>query len=407
MPTQWETVTRALVLMVVLAVLTTLSHAQGNFTVIHNFTGPDGSYPESAPTLDIRGDLYGTTSYGGAYGEGLVYQLAHGSWALHRLYSFTGYDDGGQPYAGVTIGPDGTLYGATQWFGNGGRGLGTLLNLQPPAHVCETVVCPWGERTLYTFGNAGEEPEGNVVFDSQGNMYGTAFSGGTLNWGTVYKATRSGGTWNVSPIHTFAGYPTDGAHPIAGVVLDSAGNIYGTTQEGGPYGPPPPNGYGYGTVFELSPSGSGWTETILHSFANNGDGCDVAGGLVLDRAGNLFGGTVCGTIFELSPQAGGWNFTTLYFGEGVTSTLVIDSAGNLYGTSYFGGHGGYGNVFELSPSSGGWSYTDLYDFTGGTDGRGPNGVVVTGPGGYLYGTTYHGGTDRYGVVYQINLGARH
>ncbi len=289
---------------------------------------------------------------------------------------------------------------------------GTLFNLKPPAHVvCATALCPWTEIILHSFAGDdtdGSYPFGSVVFDSQGNLYGTTYGGGTYDAGAVYKATRSGGTWNVSVIYSFGIY-NDGYEPISELVLDSAGNLYGTTYQGG--------AYGWGTVFELSPSEGGWTETVLHSFAGcESDGCYPIAGLAFDRAGNLYGATwglqndVPGTIFELLPQGGGWNFTTIYTlagGLGPRHTLAIDTAGNLYGTSENGGTYGFGNTFELSlTNGGGWTYTDLHDFTGGNDGDCPvGGVAATGPGGYLYGTTAYGGAGRDGVIYQINLGA--
>jgi hypothetical protein len=214
----------------------------------------------------------------------------------------------------------------------------------------------------------------------------------TTTGGTVYEATLSGGAWNETVLHNFQTTGGDGYSPYGVVVLDSAGNLYGTTQFGG--------AYYYGTVYELSRSQGGWIETILYSFTGrNGEGCFPQGGLVFDEAANLYGVTdSCGVVFELSPQTGGgWNFTVLYnfpggHGYGPRSALAIDSAGNLYGTVPYGGIYTEGNVFELSPSNGGeWTYTDLYDFTGGNDGAVPaGGVAVTGPGGYLYGTTYYG-----------------
>jgi uncharacterized repeat protein (TIGR03803 family) len=152
---------------------------------------------------------------------------------------------------------------------------------------------------------------------------------------------------------------------------------------------------------------------VLHSFSGS-DGCTTIAGLVFDRAGNLYGATdgdcltYNGTIFELSPQDGGWNFRTIYtfVGAGPTSTLAIDAVGNLYG-AIPDDQWGMGNVFELSPSTNGWTYTDLHDFTGGNDGSNSfGGMAVTGPGGYLYGTTFSGGADGDGVIYQIKLGAR-
>ena len=419
------TLIRAFALVVFLAVLTTagvLSQAQSNFTVLHNFSGGvDGAYPDSTPTLDRAGNLYGTAAVGGTgqcsgRGCGTAYRLTHvnGSWTFNPLYSFTGQSDGAFP-SGVTIGPDGTLFGTTTV--GGAYQYGTLFNLKPPASaVCRSFLCPWTEITLHSFDLfSGWDQRGNVVFDSQGNLYGTTGSGGTHNSGTVYEAIRSGGTWNVNVIHNFDQLADDGNMPDSGVALDSAGNIYGTTQLGG-IGP-----YRFGTVFELSPSQGGWTETILHFFTGVGEGCQPAAGLVLDRAGNLYGATLgsgatCtgyGTLFELSPQGGGWNLRTLYTfsAEGPESTLAIDSAGNLYGTVPLGGHSGCGyyncgTVFELSPSGGGWTYTDLHDFSGNDGAQPQAGVAVTGPGGYLYGTTSGGGTHGDGVIYQINLAAR-
>jgi uncharacterized repeat protein (TIGR03803 family) len=418
--------TKTFHLLLVLALLTTagvLSQAQNNFTVLHSFTGPDGARPASAPALDGYGNLYGTTVYGGGYGGGfgygVVYELAnvHGSWIPHQLHYFMG-SDGAYPYPGVTIGPDGTLFGTT--YSGGENDAGVLFNVKPPAHACAATICPWTDITLHSFsylGSDGAAPLSNIVFDPEGNLYGTTQYGGLYGVGTVYKATLSGGTWNESVLYSFGGYEGDGAYPVGRVVLDSAGNIYGITTNGG--------SYGYGTVFELSPSEGGWTETLLYSF-EWGYGCGPSAGLVFDGMGNLYGGTAagpvgqCATIFELSPQQGGWNFRTIYMfinGSGGTSepdSLAIDAAGNLYVTSIFSGLYGDGSVFELSPTSYGWVYTDLYDFTGGNDGLYPVGVAVTGPSGYLYGTTEAGGNysgpcallGGCGVVIEVDASGR-
>ncbi len=397
---QLGTVTRAVHLMVIGAVLTAMSYAQANFTVIHNFTGPDGAEPFAGPTLDSSGNLYGTTYGGGAHGLGIVYELKHvnGSWILDPLFSFLGI---GQPAVGVTIGPNGTLFGAASAGVQGS--LGGVFNLQPPPASCRSVLCPWNETILHIFtgeGGDGAGPFGNLVFDSQRNFYGTTAEGGVHIAGTVYEGTPSGDTWSVSTIYSFA----PDSYPSGGLALDSAGNLYGTTVGGGDDN--------MGTVFELTPSQGGWTETVLHSFSGS-DGCGPMAGLVFDRAGNLYGATAnCGTIFELSPQGSGWNFQTLYtFGPqgafGPDSTLAIDAAGVLYGTDPYPSTG-IGTVFELSPTSGGgWTYTDLHDFNSCISGgcRPYGGVAVTGPGGYVYGTTEYGGTDGDGVVFQINLGA--
>jgi uncharacterized repeat protein (TIGR03803 family) len=400
-PIQLEAVTRSLALLVVLAALTTagaLSSAQ-TFTVLHTFTGgADGAYPGTYLTLDSHGNLYGTAAFGGMSGGqcyqgcGTVYEQTqvNGSWSFNLLYSFTDRSDGVGPSYGVTLGPNGTLFGTAS---------DTLFNLHPPAHTCGNLFCPWNETTL---GSAGLGAVGSVVFDSQGNLYGTTQDGGAYFKGTVYKAARSGATWSVSVIYSF-GAPGDGEWPIAGVVVDSAGKLYGTTPSGGTYN--------QGTVFELSPSGGSWTETILHSFTGGSDGCNPwNAGLVFDRNGNLYGGAIgdncgaTGTIFELSPEGGGWNFPTIYTGPRPPFTMAIDSAGNLYGISGNDGTcSGLGCVFELSPSASGWRYTNLYNFTDGNDGRYPGGVTVTGPGEYLYGTAYEGGTYDVGTIYQISL----
>lgn len=401
----------ALALLTAAIVIIPTAQAQ-TFTVLHTFTGRDGANPQAAPTLDRVGNLYGTTYYGGPGGDGLVYELAHvnSSWLMKPLHGFSrGGNGGGEPYAGVTIGPDGTLFGVASSYG--AYDFGTLFNVKPPAHACASVLCPWSDTTLHAFSGYsgggegdGASPYGNVVFDSQGNLYGTTELGGAYNGGTVYKASRSAGTWNESVIYSFGASENDGYYTYSGVVLNSAGNIYGTTYFGGTYNE--------GTVYELSPSQGGWTETILHSFTGS-DGCVPYAGLVFNQAGNLYGATdgygcIDGaTIFELSPQGGSWNFTTIYgTGDGVVATLAVDGAGDLYGTTFYGGPYAYGEVFELSPSSGGWRYTHLYDFTGSNDGGYPGGVAVTGQGGYLYGTTYSGGANGDGVIYQISLGAK-
>ena len=256
---------------------------------------------------------------------------------------------------------------------------------------------------IYGFlgGTDGSGPNGKVVFDAEGNLYGTTYYGGQYGLGTVYEATRSGGTWTETVLYSFDG--THGASPSASVVLDRVGNLYGTTSTGG--------AHNWGAVFELTPSGSGWTEQVLYSFTNGNDGRSPAGGLVFDSAGNLYGSTqhngqgFGGTVFELSPSGGGWAFTLLYSLSGRAGPgdhLTLDAAGNLYGTTYQDGIDEQGSVFELSPSGSGWAYTDLHDFTGGNDGAAlPIGAVALDSSGNIFGTTSQGGRSFSGVIFEI------
>lgn len=395
------------------------------YTVLHNFSnGADGGSPESALTRDAAGHLYGTTLDGGA-GYGTVFSITekNGSWILSTLYEFqgnNGNDDGAGPIAKVVIGPNGSLYGTTVAGGGGTvgsgcanfgyNGCGTVYNLQPPLSVCKSTSCPWLETALYKFvnGPGGVYPFGGVAFDHAGNIYGTTQLGGIgEDGGIAYELTPSGRDWEGSVLISFTA--ATGDEPYDTLVLDSSGNVYGTARGGG--------ANGYGTVFELSPNGSGWTENILHSFTA-GDGAQPFGGLIFDSAGNLYGATSCGgtgggnggggTVYELTPSGDGWQFNVLYNfpGDcqgGPQDSLTMDSAGSLYGTTYRDGAEDEGSVFKLTHSDGGWTYTDLHDFSGGADGCEPNGGVALDSAGNIYGTTTGCGTypDQYGTVWEI------
>ena len=367
------------------------------FSVLHRFMGADGCNPIAGPTIDRSGNLYGTTSGCGG-GAGTVFKLTHagGGWILNTLYSFSAGNDGASPWAGLVFGPDGALYGTTS--GRNVNGLyGTVFMLRPANNPCHSVLCPWNVTVLYAFSDSsgGWEPGyGNVVFDAAGNIYGSTVTGGANGAGTVYKLTHSNGNWTESVLYNFSTSDNGGAFPYGGVVLDSAGNVYGTAETGGIYGG--------GVLYRLTQSGSSWTETVLHSFAI-GDGYDPLSRPILDQQGNLYGTTSRGpgdqsggTVYQLGASGGTYSVLTalpaLPGTNGPVAALTMDAAGNLYGTSQQGGSNGYGSVFKLTYSGGSWIYTDLHDFNQ-QDGAYPYGSVALDAQGNLYGTTYSGGGE--------------
>jgi uncharacterized repeat protein (TIGR03803 family) len=403
-----------------------VSHAQ-TLTVLHSFTGGrDGANPAAGLTMDAGGNLYGTTKNGGA-GYGTVFKLSHSNsgWTLSPLYSFASGPDGANPVARVVFGPDHSLYGTTQYGGTTGDcngGCGTVFNLKPAPSACKTALCPWIETILLRF-TFQAFPMSEVVFDSSGNLYGTTFSGGKLapgggngcypSCGTVYELTPSNGNWTESIPYAFRGAEDgDGSGPVGGLIFDSAGNLYGTTADGG--------NCAYGTLFQLSTSGSGWSEHILHHFCAPAAG--PAASMIADPSGNFYGttlgnspgqGTTEGSVFALISSNGSWMWEAIYAfrqrAGGPAGQLLLDGAGNLYGTTTAGGSNplgvcsveGCGTIFELTPSNGGWSYTELYDFTGGSDGATPYSNLVMDKNGNLFGTTSAGGQSGDGVVFEF------
>ena len=373
------------------------AHAQ-TFSVIHAFNGWDGAWPESGVT--IRGNtLYGTTPDSCVQqcivGPGSVYQIAHvgSSWITTPFFFFpSDWSGGSVPTSVVQFGPDGHLYGTTPYGGNSIGGV--VFSLIPPASVCKTTRCVT-EKILYTFTGPpdGREPyHTNLVWDSTGNMFGTTQIGGTSDQGTVFEMTKSGDNWTEMPIHSFNG--SDGQFP-GEILRDNNGKLFGMLSQGGLHG--------FGSVFELTYlNGVGWTETNIYDFQESNDGGFPSAGLVQDSAGNLYGSTGDGgsggggTLFKLSPMGNTWAYTLLYSFSGDTgcgplATLALDGAGNLYGTTYCGGANKQGNVFKLANTPNGWVYSSLYDFTRGTDGGWPLGAVSIDTDGTLYGTTRFGG----------------
>jgi uncharacterized repeat protein (TIGR03803 family) len=418
----------ALLITVFAVTVTVAPYAQAQtLTVLHNFTGGrDGANPAAGLTVDTTGNFYGTTQNGGA-GQGTVFKLGQSKsgWVLTPLYSFGGGPDGANPVARVIFGPDHTLYGTTEYGGSQGycnNGCGTVFNLKPTPSACKTSLCPWVETILRRFSDGGDFPQSEVIFDGKGNLYGTANEGGYLDpggggscnpCGNVFELVPSNGSWTENVLYVFTGYEygVDGAFPVGGVIFDKDGNLYGTNTDYGDCG--------FGTVFQLTFNGSKWTETLLHQFCGGTDGAKPASSMIMDDAGNMYGGTPGaypgygsqrGSAFMMTPSNGGWTYSVIYtfseYGGGPAGSLVMDKAGNLYGTTITGGNPGCGSygcgtIFKLTPSNGTWTCTELYDFTGGADGGAPYSNLVMDSAGNFYGTASIGGQSGNGVVFEF------
>jgi len=326
--------------------------------IIYSFRGDtDGEYVDSDLVTDKAGNIYGTSVQGGDFGSGTVFELStsKNGWVHRVLYSFTGGTDGAEPYKGVTL-------------------------------------------------------------DAQGNLYGTAVTGGSGlgcegGCGVVYKLTKSNTSWKQQVIYAFTG-GDDGSGPGSGVTFDKNGNLYGMTPTGGTYG--------LGVVYQLKPDLSGnWKFNVLHTFTGGADGgSGSAGRLILDKVGNLYGVATTGglngngVVFRLVNAASGtWFLQTLYAFKGQPDAgfpyggLMFDSQENLYGTTYYDGENGLGAVYEVSSNHGVWSERVLYSFKGGSDGSSPLSNLVTDDAGNLYGTTSEGGAGcSCGVIFKLTPG---
>jgi uncharacterized repeat protein (TIGR03803 family) len=296
------------------------------------------------------------------------------------LYTFTGGADGSQPYAGVVLDSAGNLYGTTYMGGTGFSGV---------IYKVDTT----GQQTvLYNFAyGTGADPEAGVILDSAGNLYGTTAYGGTAGYGVVYKLDTTN-TYTV--LYNFTG-GSDGSYPYAGVLRDSAGNLYGTTNSGGTSGS--------GVVYKLDAANN---FSVLYTFTGGTDGDSPQSGVIRDPAGNLYGTTYyggtgfSGVIYKVDTTGHEtvlYNFTYTDGGEPIAG-VIFDSAGNLYGTTYYGGAANAGVVYELDTAR---NYTLLYSFTGGADGGNPRAGVLRDSAGHLFGTAASGGARSTGVVFRI------
>lgn len=396
---------------------------------IYNFAGlvsGAGGKPFASLVADQQGNFYGTTYQGGTgactdrtgkvIGCGTVFELtlSGSEWIVSKQYSFQGGLEGQQPQGPVTLDAHGNVYGMTLAGGGLGGcyvegvyvGCGTVFRLTPNAGG------GWAKALLHAFdGNDGAFPFGGLTFDKAGNLFGTTSSGGLFQGGNVFEMSHAQSGWLFIPVYDFGTNVNDGNYPIVGVIVDRHGNLYGTTTYGGR-----PTCY-CGIAFELSPTGTGWKEIILHSFAGGlADGAFPYAPLIFGAPGTLYGtadsggyqGCIaygCGTVFSLSRSSGGWVETQLHHftggsqDGGLPNGLVLDGTGNIYGTTFVGGASGNGTVFKLS-TDGSWNI--LYSFAGGSvDGSKPVAGLAFDNAGNLYGTTSQGGTYGLGTVFQL------
>jgi uncharacterized repeat protein (TIGR03803 family) len=391
-PESSRCLTLALFIVIAVVFVGLPAHAQ-TLTVLHSFVGPEGQSPMSGLIADGAGNFYGTASFGGVSGCGTV----NGGGTVFRmerdgtttaLHAFTGVTDGCFPWSSLVRDGAGNLYGTTM--------IDDLFEIDASGNF----------SVLHNFSGQpdGSSPAGNLVRDANDNLYGVTTSGGGSNLGTVYEMTASG---EETILYSFAG-GADGAYP-SGLFRDAAGNFYGTTVYGGPS--KCDLNFGCGTVFKLDPAGN---ETVLYSFGGGPDGAYPLAGVISDAAGNLYGTTSaaeykdcaqfgCGTVFRLSPAG---KLTSLHTfrggtdGQYPTAGLIRDAAGNLYGTTVYGGDlkCNCGIVFELTATG---KLTILHRFTGSPDGAFPYGGLLRDSAGHLFGTTDLGGVNDEGTIFKL------
>jgi hypothetical protein len=343
-------------------------------TVLHTFeSGADGAFPGSGLTFDSAGNLYGVTPVGGAFDAGVVFELSPtqaGPWIETILYTFTKGTDGGNPAMDLVFDNSGNVYGTAGAGGDlgcriGSFGCGVVFELSPDANG------GWQETVLHTFeGLEGSGPIGGLALDSSGNVYGIAINGGShtlcrFGCGVAFELSPDpAGGWTYSVLRAFSG-GKDGRYPEGPLVVDASGNLYGKASAGGN---PACSSVGCGLIYELTPTSKrAWKETVIHDFNNSVDGSFLIDGVVLDPAGNLYGATFlgglisdtcpqgCGRVFELSETSSGkWKETNLYGfkfgadGGNPYTNLLRDGNGNLFGAAS-SGTSGTTEIFEITP----------------------------------------------------------
>jgi uncharacterized repeat protein (TIGR03803 family) len=324
-------------------------------TILYSFRDPyksdDGGTPSASLVFDDAGHLFGTTPVGGgSYTDGTVFELSRGThnWSETEIHRFGRNDKASGPWGGVIRDSSGNLYGV--------GGCAFELSSEAGGRRREHIL-----HCFPAFDGDGWEELDRPILNPAGNLYGTTEKGGSYRAGTVYELRLTSGGWKERILHSFPDFSSDGQVPgVGALVLDSAGTLYGTTAQGGSN---TCGDVGCGTVFKLTPEANGeWKETILHNFAAGSSGNGPGAGVVLDQAGILYGTTIyggtqcgCGVVYKLAPQASGkWKYTVLHTfvgsdGAQPDANLILDDKGNLYGTTAVGGTAGAGVAFELTP----------------------------------------------------------
>jgi uncharacterized repeat protein (TIGR03803 family) len=401
-----------------------LASAQTESTLF-SFTETDSFWPQGGLVQDAKGNLYGATEGGGTYGVGTIYELsppgqAGGAWTKTTIYNFLSWGSTGYlPSSDLTMDGTGALYGTTYYGGDSRCLCGVVYKLKPPAQLGGA----WTQQVLHAFtstGTDGRLPNAAVVVNHQGTIYGVTQQGGAWNGGVLYQITPvKGGTFTETVLYSF-GNGDDASTPNGPLIADSTGALYGVTSLGGVFD--------QGAVYKFIPpakAGGKGTESILFSFGGGSlsSGITPIGDLVFDTAGNLYGVTVAGgdpvsdgVVYQLQPATGTWLENVLLdftgqTGKNPAAGLTFNPAnGSLYGTTSFGNplKAGSGIVFQLTPPAvkgGAWTETTLYEFTFFGNGALPAGRILIDSSGNLDGTTLNGGLygcDGYcGVVYQI------
>ncbi len=385
----------------------------GNFSVIHDFNGTDGSGP-SGVAIDRAGNLYGPTQWDGGSGAGTVYELAQraSSWVFSTLYNFLGGANGSSP-SGVIVGPNDNLYGAA----NGGIQncnsgyCGFIFGLRPGPTPCLSRSCGWTNNVLYRFtGTTDAYQGGSLASDQAGNLYGVSGSGGAQQYGAIFELSPSPGGWVENILYSFPGGASGGGPKV--VIVGNDGDLYGLTGWGG--------ANGAGVVFQLTPSGSGWTENVIYNFTGTSYYPPPAI-LLQDSSGNFFGvynfTTCCADVFSgifmLTPSNGQWTYTQIWQADTedydleIVPNLTLDASGNLWGTieassgGCMGGAVDYALIFELARTEGGWQFSTPIDW-GYTDWGEPGGALAMDAHGNLYGTSEYCGAYAQGAVWKFS-----